>query len=179
MIKKEKVKLLLVLGLAFCVLLLIWKLFWLFPPQPSYHAISFVSKLEMEELISVADYFYNLDFEVIRRTDGDASGVLSVQKTGYEGHFTTIDIDSLEIEQIISKYFGMRYDPFYRGYYLIQKENNVVIFQKWATRDSAVYIVFSPEGESNINSVFPETEQLQIVPLNIENWYYCYLSYVR
>lgn len=147
----------------------------LFPPAPSYKQMDKYLTENITELLSVAEYLSQFDYDgiSIRKYDG-GSKTMSAYYIEYipntnirqgSNHFDVPIADEKMIEKI-EKLFERGFD------YIGRSGNEYVNFSKWSILDVSRGIMYSLNGGKIEKEVLDADKIIEIKPLSIENWYY-------
>ena len=174
-LNKQKIQGVILICIPIVAILLAYYYFSLiFTPKPSYNTICRITKSEIKDLNYIADYYYNLGYDNVLNYMTDPIEIIHVQSNNSK--YSEEKIKSPEIIKKTKKYFDLSRRTWYRGFSSIMKYNECVLFSKWSTRDAGIYVVYSPLGEEKISSNVDYCYTIEIIPLGIDNWYYCYLE---
>ena len=118
-----------------------------------------------EAIIATRDYLASIDFDFLRYpTFSGESGKMSTETSG--DYFLIEDQHARNALDVLIR----------RGYQIISKEGNFIVFLRWRNKDNGRGIVYSINGVSPDESVLQFLTRLE--PLPDEGWFY-YLNSLK
>lgn len=127
-----------------------------FDPPPSQQKVSEFYDTNKESLTYIVNYFLETDYETIYINDTKERGMMFA---GLENGNIPIndEITSSEINKLMTIH----------GVEVISKDNNIVLFQLWSSKDKGIGVVYSADGEVPKVQFITKADRL-----SDNKWYY-------
>ena len=146
------------------ILLLLVLLDFISPTPPTLNQMTEYFNADREKIQIIIDYFIENDFDWISIGRND---VRNIGSTSF-GILNGIEIGNIvvENEEVVKSILFL----FQQGYQRLDKSRGTIRFQRWSTLDAGSGMVYSINGTTPNENIFPFLIKLE--PLNENRWYF-------